>query len=271
MSRVASVVFGTVILGIVASVTGCRVSVETKNRYVKNDVKVEDTADWNGQAIKIDIAGVGIASNPEVKVVADPNATKVRATARLLAMAFENEEANALQTRDEAEQTFKITNTADEITLACGHGQKHGSAEAGESGCEAVDIVIPTGTDAKKLAVTVLSGNAQLTLQLSSAVVSNIGTNANGGDTNADLPATQGASISLVSQKGDDIAAKLPADFAADEVILQSDADKIALGPFTDIKQGAGAGGRGTAGTGLASLKITSKEFAGTTGQITLR
>ena len=104
-----------------------------------------------------------------------------------------------------------------------------------------------------------------------SAVVSNIGANSNGGDTNADLPATKGANISLVSEKADDIAAKLPAEFAADEVILQADADKIALGPFTDIKEGAGAGGRGTAGTGLASLKLTSKEFAGSTGQITLR
>ena len=66
---------------------------------------------------------------------------------------------------------------------------------------------------------------------------------------------------------------KLPADFAADEIILQADEDKIELGPFTDIKNGAGAGGRGTAGAGLASLKITSKKFAdtGSTGKITLR
>ena len=80
-----------------------------------------------------------------------------------------------------------------------------------------------------------------------------------------------GANISLVGEQGDDISVKLPSDFAADEVILQADADKITLGPFTDIKEGAGAGGRGQAGSGLASLKLTSKEFAGSTGEITLR
>ena len=53
------------------------------------------------------------------------------------------------------------------------------------------------------------------------------------------------------------------------EMYLGSDA--IALGPFTDIKNGAGAGGRGEAGMGLKSLKLTSKEFAGSTGQITLQ
>jgi hypothetical protein len=86
----------------------------------------------------------------------------------------------------------------------------------------------------------------------------------------ADLPATKGGTIELVAEQ-DDITATLPSDFAADEVILSADAASIDTGPFSDIKNGSGAGGRGTAGTGLKLLHLTAKEFAGSTGKITLQ
>lgn len=269
MSRVSSLVLGTVVAGIVASLAGCQVqaSVKTKTRYTI-DAGREDTAAWAGQAISIDIQGVGFAINGGVSVTADPNATKVSATAKLLALAFEKADADL--SIEDVKNSFTLTSDGNKITIVCGHGGTHGSSNSGESGCEKVDIVIPAGSADKPLDLKVLSGNGEVTLQLASATLANLGTNAKG-LTNADLPATKGATISLVGEQGDDIAVKLPADFAADEVILQADEDKIALGPFTDIKNGAGAGGRGTAGTGLASLKLTSKEFAGSTGQITLR
>ncbi|MBX3224303.1 MAG: hypothetical protein KF795_27560 [Labilithrix sp.] len=273
MSRVSSLVFGTVVVGIVASVAGCQVqaSVKTKTRYTETNVVREDTADWGGGPIEVKIEGVGISLNGGVTVTADPNATKVRATARMLAMAFSEEKANADLSIAEAKNSFTLTNSGGGVTVSCGHGGSHGSSNGGESGCELVEVVVPTGSDTQKLDLKVLSGNGTLTLQLSAATLSNLGTNSNGGLTNADVPATQGATVSLVSEKADDIAVKLPADFAADEVILQADADKIELGPFSDIKEGAGAGGRGQAGSGLALLKLTSKDFAGSTGAITLR
>lgn len=273
MSRVSSLVFGTVAVGIVASVMGCQVqaSVKTKTRYVENKVEREDTADWDGSPIEIDIQGVGFAVNGGVTVTADPNATKVKATARMLATALPEEKENADLSIAEAKNTFTLSNSGSGITVFCGHGGSHGSSNGGESGCEFVDVVVPAGSADKKLVLVAKSGNGTLKLQLAAATLGNLGANSNGGDINADLPATQGASISLVSPKADDIEVKLPADFAADEVILQADADKIELGPFTDIKEGAGAGGRGQAGTGLASLKLTSDDFAGSTGKITLR
>ncbi|MBX3214016.1 MAG: hypothetical protein KF850_18420 [Labilithrix sp.] len=275
MSRVSSLVFGTVVVGIVASVTGCQVqaSIKTKTRFTETNVVREDAADWDGEAVEVKIEGVGISINGGVTVTADPNATKVRATARMLAMAFAEEKENADLSIAEAKNTFTVSNAGGTISISCGHGASHGSSNAGESGCELVEVVVPTGTaGGKPLNLNrVLSGNGTLTLQLSAANLMTLGTNSNGGDTNADLPAVQGATYSLVSEKADDIAVKLPADFSADEVILQADADKIELGPFTDIKPGAGAGGRGNAGEGLASLKITSKDFAGSTGTITLR
>ncbi|MBN9165799.1 MAG: hypothetical protein BGO98_46060 [Myxococcales bacterium 68-20] len=274
MSRVSSLVFGTVAVGIVASVMGCQVqasvTAKPKTRFVETNVVREDTADWDGSPIQIDIKGVGISLNGGVSVTADPNATKVKATARMLAMALAEEKESADASITEAKTTFTLSNSGSGITVACGHGGSHGSSNGGESGCEHVEIVVPAGSADKKLDLKVLSGNGTLTLQLSAATLGSLGANSNGGLTNADLPATQGATISLVSES-DDISAKLPADFAADEVILQADADKIEVGPFTDIKNGAGAGGRGTAGTGLASLKLTAKEFAGSTGTITLR
>ena len=272
MIRVSSLVFGTVVAGIVASATGCQVeaSVKTKTRFAETNVVREDTTEWNGQAISIDIDGVGVSINGGVSVIADPSATKVRATARMLAMAFSEEKENADLSIAEAKNTFTLTSDGTKITVACRHGGSHGSSNAGESGCEKVDVVIPAGDATRPLDLKVLSGNGELTLQLANATLKNLGTNAQG-LTNADLPATQGATISLVGEEGDDLAVKLPSSFSADEIILQADADKIDLGPFTDIKNGQGAGGRGQAGTGLASLKLTSKEFAGSTGKISLR
>lgn len=274
MSRVSSLVFGTVVVGMMASVTACQVqaSIKTKTRYVEPNVVKEDTAPWDGKKpITIKIEGVGLSVNGGVSVISDPNVTNVKATARMLAMAFAEEKQNADLSIAEAKDTFSLTNDGSGITVSCGHGGSHGSSNGGESGCEHVEVVVPAGTTDNPLELTVLSGNGTLALRLSNATIKNLGTNS-GGDTDAQLPATKGASISLVSENADDIAVNLPSDFAADEVILQAAADKIQLGPFTDIKNGAGAGGRGTAGTGLVSLKLTSKEFAGSgsTGTITL-
>jgi hypothetical protein len=273
MSRVSSVVLGTVLLGIVVAASGCQVqaSIKTKNRFVEPNVVQEDTEEWTGQPIKIDIQGVGVSINGGVNVTAVQGLTKVKATSRMLAMAFSEEKPNADQSILDAKATFKITNSASGITVACGHGGSHGSSNAGESGCELVEIQVPAGDGTTPLDVTVLSGNGTVNIQLSNAVLKNVGVNSNGGDISAEIAATQGANVSFVSEKSDDIAVGLPSDFAADEIVLQADADQINLGPFTDAKNGAGAGGRGTAGTGLASLKVTSKEFAGSTGSITLR
>lgn len=268
---VSRIAFGTVLAAIVASAAGCQVqaSVKTKTRFIEPNIVKEDTADWTGQPIKIQIEGVGAAVNGGVNVTAVPNATKVVANARFLAMAFEDDKASADQSIIDAKNTFTISHTDTEIVISCGHGGTHGSSNGGESGCELVNITIPAGDDQKPLVLTVLGGNGDMGLELQSATIQNVGAN-NSGDINAQIPATKGASVSLVSEKADDITVTLPANWAADEVILQADADKI-VNPFSDAKLGPGAGGRGEPGTGLASLKLTSKEFAGSTGTITLR
>jgi len=271
---VSRLVFGTVVAVLVGAVSGCRVeaSVQTKARYVAPNI-TRDPVDWGGGPIKIQSEGVGTSINGGVKVTADPSATKVTATARFLAMAFSDpvEADNAQKSTVEAEATFTITSSGGGVTVQCGHGGSHGSSAAGESGCELLEVTVPAGSATKPLDLTVLSGNGDLTMQLSAATISNVGANNNGsGGTNGDFPATKGATISVVSTKAGDITAKLPSTWAADEVILLADQDKI-QNAFSDAKVGAGAGGRGTAGTGLKLLKLTSQDFAGSTGKVTLQ
>lgn len=269
MSRFTSILVGTFVAAFAA--TGCRVSVETKTRFIEPEVVREDTADWGGGPIDIQIQGVGLSVNGGVKVIADPSATKVRATARMLAMAFGEEKANADQSIIDAKETFTIANDGHGVTVRCGHGKTHGSSSGGESGCEYVEIVVPAGSVEDKLDLKVLSGNGTLRFALQGATITSVAANSAHGDIEASLPATQGATISLVAEGARDITAQLPADFAADEIILQAEPSKIDLGSFTDAKNGADAGGRGEAGAGLKLLKLTSKESGRRTGTIALR
>lgn len=273
MSRVSSVVFGCFALAMAIGSVGCKVSVETKTRYTVDNFELKDTQEWNGEAIVIDIAGVGAASNGGVNVTADPSVKTISANARLLAMAFSDHKADADLSLADVKANFKITRDANTITMTCPHGGQHGDSDSGASGCELVNIVIPSGDANRKLSVKVLSGNGGMKLQMASAVIGTIEANSNGADSsiNSDLPATQGGSISLVSNEGDDVTAKLPSDFAADRIELVADQGKVGVGPFTDITAFDGSTGRGTKGTGLASLKLTSKSFAGSTGQVDLQ
>jgi hypothetical protein len=250
----------------VLALAGCQVSVKTKTRYTETNVAKEDAATWNGEQIKINIQGVAIAVNGGVNVTVDPNATKVKATANFLATSFQKSDAD--QSIAEAKQTFNVSTSNGTTTVECGHGNTHGDSNGGESGCELINITIPAGTVQQPLKLDVLGGNGTMTLQLKGAIVQNVGAN-NKGDINAELPSTKGGNISLVCEEADDITATMASDWAADQVVLNADADKIVNS--TDAKVGAGQGGRGQAGLGLTALTLTSKSFAGSTGHITLR
>lgn len=275
---VSRLVLGGLVTAVFATAMGCKVDVSTKTRYTEPNIEQDDDQDWTGQPIKINIQGVGVAVNGGINVEANPNATKVTANARFLAMAFEK--ADADQSIIDAKATFKVTHTADQILVECGHGESHGESNGGESGCELVNLVVPAGTAEQPLDLEVLGGNGTMTLQLRNAVLENLGTN-NQSDISAEVPATVGGTVSLVSEQSGDIGVTLPAGWTADSVILQADNDKISNPYETDataplsLTQTPGTnehkGTRGTAGTGLALLKVTSKEFAGSTGTITLR
>ena len=235
-----------------------------KQRFVA-EVAAEDSADWDGSSIRVESAGVSIALKGGIRIVAVPGSTRVKAKARLLAMAVEKADADA--SLDDVRESFVIERRDGAIVVACDHGGTQGSSPSQESGCEHIEVAVPAGSTSMPLDVTVSSGNGALDLDLAEATIARLEGRSNG-DVNATLPATKGAHITLLAENGDDIAAKLPADWAADEVILEAGEIDNA---FADVKAGPAAGGRGAPGTGLALLKLTSKEFAGSAGKLTLR
>ncbi len=239
-----------------------------KKRFVESNATAEETDDWDGSPIDIESEGVAISVNGGVKVTADPAATKVKAVARLIAMSFDDEKANADQSITDVRSTFRVSRVDGAIAVDCRHGRTHGSSIATESGCELVEVTLPAGSAAKPLDLAVRSGSGDVTLQIAAATIKNVTAN-NPGTIAAALPATQGARISLVAEHGNDVTARMPSSWAADEIVLEADADKIASS-FPDATLGPGGGGRGEPGTGLASLKLASKEFAGNTGMIRL-
>jgi hypothetical protein len=253
-------------VGFALSSVACQVTVKTKTRFVDQGTASAPAA-WTGGPISINSQGVGVAENGGVTVNVDPAATSITASARFLSMAFEKADADAAIA--DVKASFAITTDSSGTTnVVCNHGQTHGGADSGSSGCELLTVTIPPGAAGKLVNITVLSGNGDMNLNLSSASISNIAANQNGtGDIIAALPATQGGTISLVSQQAGDVTATMPQNFAADKVILSADADKVS-NAFSDVQPNGG--GRGTAGTGLKQLALTSTEFAGSTGHVTL-
>lgn len=273
MSRVSTLVIGSLAAAAFVLSAGCTAqvsaTVKTKQRFVENNVRVDATEDWNGEPIVIDVAGVGVAVNGGLNIHTDPAAVRLAATARLLAMADAEDKASADQSIIDTKATYQIVKDGGTWKITCGHGGSHGTSNSGESGCEFVDISLPVGAADKPLVVTALSGNGSVDINVANATLGELGVNGKG-DIEAWIPTTKGARVSIVAEQADDITAHLPNDFSADEVIVQADADKITNG-FADLTLDAnGTGTRGTAGEGASSLKFTSKEFAGSTGNITL-
>jgi len=236
----------------------------TKQRFVA-EAAAEDSADWDGSPIRVESAGVAFAMSGGIRIVAVPGSTRVKAKARLLAMAFEKADADA--SLDDARESFVIERRDGAIVVVCDHGGTHGWSSSQESGCEHIEVAVPAGTASMPLDMTVSNGNGELTLELAGATIARLDGRSKNGAVNAALSATKGGRITLLAEGGDDVTAKLPADWAADEVILEG--GEIA-NAFEDVEAGPGAGGRGAPGTGLALLKLTSEEFAGLAGKLTL-
>lgn len=254
-----------------AVLAGCTVqaTVKSKTRFVEDGVTLTSSEPWAGEAVTVRAEGVGVAVNGGVVVRADPAATSITATARMVAMAEPEDKASADQSIIDAKQTFRIERGDGGFTIVCGHGGSHGTSSAGESGCELVTVTVPAGSEAQPISVKALSGNGEVKVDLSASTLARLDVNAKG-DVDAKFPASKGASVSIVAEQADDIVARVPADFAADSVTLTADPGSIDNG-FSDLTlDESGHGTRGAAGTGAASISLTSKPFAGSSGRVTL-
>lgn len=279
MSRVSTVLMGSMVLGIVASAAGCRVSAESKTRFTENNIAIADTQDWVGQPILIDIPAAGVVINGGVNVDTSSVATdtKIAANARVVAYAFDEDKADAQLTINDVKAGFVITNTPTLITISCPHGQTRGGSNSGESGCELTNIVVPQGTVDRPLDLEIRTGNGDLKINGLTGKFKRLAANANGAA--CDIDATVGpssgsigAAISLVSEQSGDITLRVPGDFAADSVALIADPGASSLGPYaSEITATDGTVGRGVRGSGFASIKLTSKPFAGSSGKLFLQ
>lgn len=278
MSRVSyrAVLLGGLVIGILAGSSGCTVqaTVKTKTRFTEPGVppSAQPTEDWNGEAIRIDAQGVGVAVNGGLEVRVDPSATKVTAVADMVALANDDDKASADLSIVDAKSTFKIVKDGDVWNVVCGHGGSHGSSNSGESGCNKVIVTIPAGSSTSPINLTALSGNGTVNIDVSSVTLEALGVNGKG-DITVRAPTTQNSTISVVAEQADDVNLLLPSSFAADEVYFVADADKI-VNNVSDLQltdaEGGKKGSRGTAGEGAKSVKLTSKPFAGSSGQVIL-
>lgn len=253
------------LLGLVSqSACSAQIDLAVKTRDVQDNLTYTDTLDWTGGKIKIQNEGISVSLEGGVRVVADPNATRVTATARLVALVLPEDKASGDLSLNDVQASYKIARSGDDIVVSCGHGQSHGSSIGTDAGCELLTVTIPAGTATTPLDLTVVSGSGGMNLELASATLASLVTSADVGDTTAKLPSTAGATYRLVSEEAGDLDVTMPTPWSADKVTLEADADAI-----TNAFALTATGGYGAAG-GIASLTITSKEFAGSTGEILL-
>lgn len=249
--------------------TGCTLTVKTKTRYVlpDNDPSTVATAadDWAGEPIEVQAAGVQVSVNGGAAIKGVANLTKITVKARVLAMADDTDQASAQLSLAEAAKTLSITKSNGKFVISCGHGQAHGTSTADTSGCEQLDIQIPAGTAAQPISLKTSLGNGTLTVNDVTVKDAQL---LSSNDVSASLSFVKSATIVVSSDSGD-ATLSIPANSSADSVTLLGDATK-STSAFDAVKVNAAPAGIGTAGEGATSIKVESKEFAGSPGVATL-
>ena len=280
MSRVSkAVLLGGLVFGVILGASGCtaqvNATVKSKTRFTEPGVapSSDNQTDWAGEKIVVRNESAGVLVNGNTEVVIKPGATRVTASATIVALANNDDEASAKITLADLKTTFKIEKAGDVINVVCGHGKSAGSSNSGESGCNNIRVEIPAGDSTNKLLLDVLSGNGPVNVDVSAASLENLGVNGKG-DITVRAPTTQGSSISVVAEQADDVNLLLPSDFAADEVYFVADPPENIVNNVPDLQltdaEGGKKGSRGQAGEGAKSVKLTSKPFAGSSGQVIL-
>lgn len=210
---------GFLILGSALATVACQASLEvkTKSRFV-NSPDTTREIDWAGEAIDLNSDSVGAAINGGVEVIAEPGRTKIEASARVTALAFSEDKAAADLSIQEAIATIQLVKSGDTIQFRCGHGGSHESSLSGDSGCEKVTIRIPAGTAQEPITLKVGAGNGDLNVS-GAPFTNDVTVDSNGaGDVDVAVSPQKGASVIITSEGAATV--RLPADFAAENVIL---------------------------------------------------
>jgi hypothetical protein len=217
--------------------------VDARSNFVEDGV--EKSAElWTGERIEVDNAGVTPAGGLALTVTATD---RVHATARMLAVAATEDKPAADRAIVAAKDQFTVTTTAGVTNVRC--------ASQNEAGCDALDVTVPKGTPEKPLAVVGRSGNGKVGVSFDGAVLGELDLHASHGVIDVSTPATKGATITIVSETNDEITLRLPADFAADSIVLDAPAGMIDTAAFPDLAAGA-TKVRGEVGRGAKLISV---------------
>jgi len=244
---------------------GCKgQSVSDRSNFVEDGVQQVADAAWTGERIEIENLGVTAGGGLGLSAT---DTDRVVATARMLAVADTTDKSSADLAIVAATKSFVISTTAGVTSVRCGHGTQNGSAAAEDSGCDALDVSVPAGTPDKRIAVAARSGNGKVGVAFDGAQLAELTLYASHGTIDVKTATTQGATITIVSETGDDVTLRLPGDFQADAIALDAPADKIDTSAFADLQPGKG---RGQVGLGAKLISVRTGAPGGASGRIVL-
>jgi len=228
---------------------GCQAqTVTARSRFVEDGVQKAASDPWTTERIEIDNAGVTTGGGLAVSAT---STDRVVATARMLAVADTYDKASADKAILSATDGFVVATASGVTAVRCGHGVPVGSATALESGCDALDVSVPSGAVDKLLTVVARSGNGSVGLSLGGAALAGLDLQASNGPVDATTSVTPGATLTIVSQTGDVVTLRLPRDFATDALVL--DAPSVDSSAFPDVQTGKG---RGEIGRGAKAITV---------------
>ena len=235
-SRRVALLFAPLAIAFACSfVTGCKgQTVPARSRFVEDGVQKVADAGWDAERIDVDTAGVSPSGG---LALAATDTDRVVATARMLAVADTYDKASADRAILGATDTFFVSTTDGVTRVQCGHGPQVGSAASAESGCDALDVSVPSGTALKPVSVVARSGNGNVGVSFGGATLAGLDLHASHGGIDATTSATAGATIAIVSDTDDDVILRLPRDFAADTIILDAPSGKVDTRRFLTFRQ----------------------------------
>lgn len=232
---------------------GCKTqALDARSRFVEDGVTLDAQQEWAGEAIAID--NTGVTDTGGLSVASNDSRTRIGAIARMLALRETLDKPGADDAIIKAKETLRITTSAVDpkaTTVACGAVAGTGEDSAG---CDALDVTVPAGKAELPLTLKARSGNGKVGIALAAATVKGLDLTASNGTIDVAVPSNAGAVIALVAATGDDVVLRLPRDFAADSITLETTGPVDTLA-FPDVQSGKG---RGPAGAGAKSIAVRS-------------
>ncbi len=263
---IAPLALGLVVLSACSvSTTGNSITFKTQPEFLDNSQPAKTTTKaWAGEEIVIKNSGVNpMVGTGGLTINVDPSATTISAKADFVARA--DEEAEAKLSIADAIKTFSIEESSGRIAINCGNGGAHGSSSAAASGCKRITITIPAGSETQPHKLTLSTGMGDIKFSGAPTVANLlVDDNGTGGEVDVGAIPVKGARIVVTGE--DNVTVRLPADFAADNVVLSYGIDTSATDEqnrarviTTDFPGMETNKPYGQVGTGAAELNVQTK------------